>query len=74
MKVFELTATQANAVRKALKLLRLQYWKFTIEPHPMKKSLMRVVFNIRGRPSFEESGREWNQINQILGAKSNVRH
>jgi len=67
LEAFEITAEQANAVRAALKILRLQHWKFTIGPHPLKKPKWRVVITPRGESNFEgNSGTEWNKIIGVL--------
>jgi len=71
LEAFEVTAAQANAVRKALKLLSLRYWRYTIDNHPLKKPMMRIVFRTIGRPDPEDLGREWNKINAVLGANNN---
>lgn len=67
LEAFEITAQQANAVRAALKILRLQHWKYSIEPHPIKKPKWRVVVTSRGKSDFEaSSGNEWNKIIGVL--------
>ena len=66
MEVFEIAMSRSSTVRKALKLLRLKHWKFSIETNPMKKSKLRVVIKrITDQSYADQSGKEYNQI---LGA------
>jgi len=71
LEAFEITAEQANAVRAALKILRLQHWKFTIGPHPLKKPKWRVVITPRGESNFELGVNQTSRVILVLnGTKS----
>ena len=67
MEVFEIAMSRSSTVRKALKLLNLEHWKFSIESNPMKKSNLRVVLkSIYGHGFEDKSGHEYNKILGVL--------
>jgi len=68
MEVIEITTSQVGAVQKALKLLNLQYWSYSIHNHPLKKPISRIIFvPLRGSVTNQSTGL-WSEWNLILGA------